>query len=1028
MRPLPDGVKPGSYFVAPNGEVMRRGEDVLGEKTSDVWEAPNAKAPERMKGMIELRDLLRTQMRLERSLDATEEQIEANRAEMNKKYDAFLKEFKHLNSPTNRRLFLDDTEAQLLQALEFDYDGGVTEKTAENEGIEPRDPSATKADIFNRRVAFPPSDNMKVETAKDALLASLNYRGKVDRGYMENVYGKPIGEIFDELGDVVYEDPQAGFVTADEYLSGDVKTKLEEAKEAALDDPKFARNVAALEKVIPEDKKPSEINVSIGAKFVPAEVYAEFVKHITGAGAMLAYVKGTGQWVVDFRGAPDAVLNVGKFGTSDASAQKLFELSLLGRGVVIKKVYRNPDGSTTTVLLEKETEAAREKQTAIRNEWKTWLWKDPERANLISTIYNERMNRIVERKFDGSHMTFPGMNPAISLLEHQKNGVWRGLQSYQVLYDHVVGAGKTFEMATLAMEMRRLGISRKPLFVVPNHLTLQWRSEFTRLYPGSNILAAAPEDFSKTNRERMFSKIITGDWDAVVIGHSSLKKIGLPIETETAILQEQIDEVSEAIEDMKRSRGDRNITRDMERIRATLEAKMKDKLAAIGKRSKVVTFDELGIDAMFVDEMHEFKNLSYNSTMDRNPGMGNPAGSAKAFDMFVKARWLFDTFGDKTPFITATGTPVSNSLVEMFNMQRYMQYPTLKKEGLHVFDAWAKQFGNVENVYEVAPSGAGYRQSTRFAKFSNLPALMNFYNSFADTVTLDDLKAQEESRGKRFPVPKIVSGGPVNIVAKRSPQVANFMGVPKAELDENGEVMFALDAGVKITPVIEQDPNSGKWAAEVNTELADGSIHNAKLGLYDTREDAELKIVERAITPKVTVDPDSILGQFGNLRQLTKESKGKINALSLTNLANKAGLDFRLINPAAPDFAGSKINLAINEMMRVYDQWSKDKGAQLVFCDMSIPLSAKKSYASKERKLYVRDESGAVAMKRGTLHAADGFEWMPFFVLQRGEKENKRFEIYDATTGTQIKAGLMSRADAKESARLCQQPSPVPAH
>ena len=421
---------------------------------------------------------------------------------------------------------------------------------------------------------------------------------------------------------------------------------------------------------------------------------------------------------------------------------------------------------------------------------------------------------------------------------------------------------------------------------------------------------------------------------------------------------------------------------------------------------------------VLVSNCHEFKNLTYNSTMDRNPGMGNPAGSAKAFDMFVKVRWLFDTFGDKTPFVTATGTPVSNSLVEMFNMQRYMQYPTLKKDGLHVFDAWAKQFGSVENVYEVAPSGSGYRQSTRFAKFSNLPALMSLYNSFADTVTLDDLKAQEEAQGKRFPVPKIVSGGPVNIVAKRSPQVANFMGVPRAEQTEDGDVVFSLNLGRGFTTTFETDEKSGKTKASIVVEKQDGSHEGRPLGFYDTQEDAEIKIVERAITPKVSVDPESILGQFGNLRQLTKESKGKINALSLTNLANKAGLDFRLINPAAPDFPGSKINLAIEEMIRIYGQWSADKGAQLVFCDMSIPLSAKKSYAAKERRLYVRNDKGEVEMKRGTLHAAEGFEFIPFFVVQRGQKADKRFDLYDATTGVMTYGGFATRQEAKDEAGI----------
>ena len=1002
---VPDGVKVGSYYVDSNGAVMRRGDDLMGEKTAVAWKPRNESQVGRMKGMIAIRDALRQQMRLERSLDATEQDIEANRAELNRLYDDFIKKYKHLNSTTNRSIFLDDTEAHLIQGLEFDYDKGISKATAEKEGIDQREASATKADIFQRRVAFPPQDYMTVTTAKDALLASLNYRGKVDAAYMAEVYGKPMDEIVKELGDVVFDDPQNGIVTADEYLSGDVKTKLDEAKSAAQGNAKYRRNVEALEKVIPKDKTPSEISVSIGASFVPAEVYEQFVKHISGGGATAIYIKATGQWLMAFNTGSDPALNTGRFGTSDLSAQDLFQLTMMGRGAVVKKTLRNADGSTTTILLEKETEAAREKQNAIKAEWQKWLWQDPERADRIASIYNDKMNRIVVRTFDGSHMGFPGMNPAISLLAHQKNGVWRGLQSYQVLYDHVVGAGKTFEMATLAMEMRRLGIARKPLFVVPNHLTLQWRSEFTRLYPGSNILAATPEDFSKDNRERLFAKIITGDWDAVVIGHSSLKKIGLPEKTEIAVLQEQIDELADAIEDMKRARGDKRITADMERIRKNLDAKMKDKLAAVGKRSKMVTFDELGVDAMFIDEMHEFKNLTYNTTMDRNPGMGNPAGSAKAFDLFVKTRWLFDTFGDKTPFITATGTPVSNSLVEMFNMQRYMQYPTLKRQGLHVFDAWAKQFGSVENVYEVAPSGSGYRQSTRFAKFTNLPGLMSLYNTFADTITLDDLKAQEEAQGKRFPVPKMVSGRPVLVVAKRSPSVAALMGVPKAQTDEAGNIMFGADLSAEIQ--ITQDEKSGKWTAKVG---------DAHLGQFETAEDARLKVVERALTPVVSVDPQSILGRFANLRQLTKETKGKVNALSLTGEANKAGLDYRLVNPAAPDFPGSKINLAVDNMMRTYQQWSADKGTQLVFCDLSIPLSARASYSNKPRRLYVRDEAGGIEMKRGTMHAMPGHEDLPYFVVQRGEKDAKRFDVYDAASGLRLQSDFRSKQDAIDAA------------
>jgi|CXWL01.1.fsa_nt_gi N12 class adenine-specific DNA methylase/antirestriction protein ArdC/phage/plasmid primase-like uncharacterized protein len=1005
---LPNSIKVGSFYVSASGDVMQRSVDILEDKTAIKWIPPNEKALLRMKGMIALRDSLRVQMRLERSGQASELQIEFNRAKMNTLYDSFFKQHGHLNNQTNRRLFLDDTEAQLLQALEFDYDKGISKAIAEREGVQQREPGAVKADIFNRRVAFPPQEYMNVSTAKDALLASLNYRGRVDLDYMAEVYNKSLSEVDDiikELGDVVYEDPNGHIVTADEYLSGDVKTKLVTARVSAQDDAKYSRNVAALEKVIPKDKTPSEISVSIGAAFVPADVYEQYIKHISGGDAKATYMKSTGQWLISFSGHADPALNTGKFGTSELNAQDLFKLTIMGRGAIVSRTYRNPDGSSYTVVLEKETEAAREKQNAIKDEWKKWLWSDPERADRLVTIYNDKLNRIVNRKFDGSHLTFPGMNPAITLLEHQKNGVWRGLQSHQVLYDQVVGAGKTFIMVTLAMEMRRLGIARKPLFVVPNHLTLQWRSEFTRLYPGSNILAATPDDFSKDNRERLFSKIVTGDWDAVIIGHSSLKKIGLPEETEKAVLQEQIDEIGDAIAAMKRERGDRHIIRDMEGIRSRLEAKMKAKLAAIGKRSQVVTFDELGIDAQVIDEAHEFKNLSYNSTMDRNPGMGNPNGSAKAFDLFVKTRWLFDTFGEKTPYIMATGTPVSNSLVEMYNMQRYMQYPTLKDEGLHVFDAWAKQFGSVENVYEVAPSGSGYRQSTRFAKFTNLPALMSLYNSFADTVTLDDLKNQEIAQGKQFPVPKMVGGKPVLVVAERSPDVAALMGIPRAETDESGLIKFEIDLASDI--VFAKDEASGKVSVKAGERF---------IGHFETEQDARLAVVQRALSPVVSVSPHSILGRFGRLKELTRATKGKVNALSLTGEANKAGLDYRLIDPTAKDFPGSKINLAVGNMLRVYHQWAFDKGTQLVFCDMSIPLSAHSSYSSQERRLYVRDDEGDIVMKRGSMHTLEGHEYLPYFVVQRGDKDTKRFDVFDAASGVRMLSDALSKQEAIDSA------------
>lgn len=1005
---VPDGVKVGSYFVGDNGAIQMRGPDSMGNRTATEWTAPNAKAAERMKGMIGLRDALREQMRLEKSPETTEKQIEDNRAELNRLYDDFRKDYGFLNDQTNRRIFLDDTESALLLALEFDYDKGVSKAVAAREEIDARAPSAVKADIFNRRVMFPPADNIKVSNANDALLASLNYKARLDLPYMASLYDKTEVEIIQELGDVVFDDPINGYVMADEYLSGDVKTKLAEAQEAAKDNPEFKRNVDALKKVIPADKLPSEIHAALGASFIPNDLYEQFAKELTGANHKVAYVRATGQWVINASGMPDAALNLGKWGIAKMPAVSIFARTMAGQGVVVTETVSLGYGKTETRVLEKETEAAREKQAAIKAEWQRWLWSDPDRADRVASIYNEKMNRIVVRKYDGSHMTFPGMSPAINLLEHQKNAVWRALQSRQVLLDHTVGAGKTFEIVALFMEMRRLGIARKPFIAVPNHLTLQWRSEFSRLYPGANVLAATPEDFSKGNREKFFSKIVTGDWDAVIVGHSSLKKIALPVETEKAVLEEQISEIAEAIEQLKRERGDRNIIRDMEGIRARLDARMKQRIQALGERDKVVTFDELGVDAFAIDELHEFKNLFYNSTMERVPGMGNPSGSDKAFDLFVKLQWMFNTFGDKAPIAGATGTPVSNSLVEMFNMQRLLQYPSLKKDGLHVFDAWAKQFGSVESLYEVSPSGTGYRQSSRFAKFKNLPALMAQYQTFADTVTLDDLKAQEEAQGKAFPVPKVFGGRPQNIVAKRSPEVASFMGTPQLDIQDD-RVQFGFNVAAGDQFEIKKSEQGDHFNVTV-TENIDGAEIKQHIGTAKTEEDARLMLVEQALSPKIYVDPKSILGQFANLKELNKKTKGKVNALSLTGQANKAGLDYRLINPNAPDFAGSKINMAVDRMMETYKKWDADKGTQLVFCDLSVPKSARSGYGAKERRAYVRDEKGALTHKKATLHTAEGFEDLPFLVV----KEAKTFVIYDAATGLRIRGDLPSKAVAVE--------------
>ncbi len=1000
---VPEGVKEGSFFVD-QGAVRQRLSDAFGKQRSAPWEAPNQRALERMRGMIEIRDVLREQMRLERSRNGDEAAIERHREKLGGVYDAFVREFGFLNDPVNRRLFMDDTESALIQALEFDYEKAVTASKAAEYGIDVRPARATRADILSRRVLFPPIEIASAASAKDALVHSLNIHGRVDVAYMERLYGKGEAEILLELGDVLYRDPVHGLVTADEYLSGDVKTKLAEAQGAAKTEPAYARNVAALEAVIPKDKLPSEIFASIGGTWIPKDIYAAFAKEISGAEVSYGYVKATAQWLAVNTGGAVYAKNNSDFGTERMGALDILHHTMNSKGVEVKKRVMM-DGREQYVTDEDATEGARAKADAIRAHWDSWLWADGARADRLTALYNERFNRTVERAFDGTHLTFPGMNPAITLLNHQKNGVWRGVQDRTMLADKVVGSGKTYEMATIAMEMRRLGIAKKPMFAVPNHLTLQWRSDFARLYPGANILAATPQDFEKDNREKLFSKIVTGNWDAVIVGHSSLKKLGVPKDAEVKIIKEQFDEISDAIEDMKRERGDRAIVRDMERIKATLKAKLDTMVAKGGKKDNVVDFADLGVDAIFVDEMHEFKNLFFSTQMSRVAGLGNPAGSGKAFDLFVKIRWLKETFGEDAPLVTGTGTPVSNSLAEMYTMQRYMQYETLQAQGLHHFDAWAKQYGDVQTVYEVAPSGTGYRLSQRFAKFKNLPSLMGSYRSFADVVTLDDLKAQETALGKVFPVPKIKGGRPLNVVARRSELQERFFGVPEIVKDEAGNPVFEIDLS---KPVSIAQNKEGKWV------LAVGDAYSKT---FDKEEDAVYALAAGATTPRMTIDPESIVGQFENLRELTRSTKGKINALSLTGLANKAGLDYRIIDPAAQDFAGSKINLAIDNMMASYEKWTADKGVQLVFCDLSVPLSAKAKMASKEKRVYVRDEKGDLVHKMGTLHTIKGYEGLPYYLVAEGKGKGKTFAMYDPVTGHYMKGGFDSKQDAHAFAK-----------
>lgn len=999
---VPEGTKVYGFFMD-GDKVMQRVPDSMGNRQAVQIDFKDSKAPERAKGLIKLRDALRDLMRAELSKTATSKDIEAKRATLNKVYYAFVKEHGFVNRDVNRRVMRDDPDYPLLESLEPNYDPGLGAAAAKARGEKERKPTADKADIFRERVLYPFQTLDKAETAKDALIASLNEKGGVDQDFMADIYGKPWESIEAELGDLIYQNPAGGYETADAYLSGNVKAKLKLAEESAKENPAFQRNVDALKSVQPADIPALKISVRLGSPWVDSAAMAEFAKEIFGkrTNASIRFVPQIAKWMVSIEDF-DPVARVSVWGTQRMPANELLEHILNNKPIVVKDnlgTSREPQW----VVNETETESARAKAQDMSAKFKEWIWQDQERRDRLAKIYNQNYNTDRRRVYDGSHLTLPGSSNTIQLRPHQKNAIWRALQDRTILLDQVVGAGKTFIMAGIAMEMRRLGIARNPMFMVPNSLVRQWRDEFYKLYPNANVLAATENDFAKVNRKRFMAKIATGDWDAVVVAHSSFKKIGMPEAQERKILDDQLKEIADAIEEMKRERGDKNVMRDMQRIKEKLEEKLKALNDRGGKKDDTVSFDELGVDALFLDEAHLFKNLFYISGMRNIAGLGNPSGSGRAFDLFVKTQFLAENYAGKAPIVFATGTPVSNSLVEMFTMQRYLAWSKLKDANIHLLDAWAGVYGDVQNVYEVHPSGTGYRLSTRFAKFVNLPSLMNLYRSFADIITMDDLKKQAIDRGEKFPVPKIKGGKPTLVVAPRSDLQTRFFGEPEFLYNEDGSIRFKYGDAPNAYEVAVD--GSGKWSViKVDTKT---SVSKK----YDTKEEAEEDLQRGLVTPEVAWNEGSILWKFENLKQLNKETNGKINALSITNEARKAGLDYRLINPSAPDFKDSKVNKAVENVLRIYKAWSKDKGTQLVFCDLSVPQSAKAAAASTERDAFVRREDGELKKVKATIAQIDGMD-RAFLVVKMGKKEETRFMVYDGVTGADLEIEGATRAEA----------------
>ena len=722
--PADPNVKNYSYAVV-DGEVYYRENSVM------VKPNLNATAKERVKGMAELRDCVHRLIDLQ-MWESDDISIRAEQQKLNRLYDRFTEKYGLINSRGNALAFADDSSYYLLCSLEMLDDEDKTKLKG-------------KADMFTKRTIRQRQSVTSVDTAAEALALSIGEKARVDMAYMSQLTGKSEDDIIDELNGVIFLDPVYGdWQTADEYLSGNVRQKLREAEKAAVDSPGYLPNVEALRAAQPKDLDASEIEVRLGATWIDKKYIQQFMFELlepplyARRSLEVNYSEFTAEWNISGKNSiPYNDINARMtYGTDCANAYKILEDTLNLRDVRIYDTVRDADGKEKRVLNSKETTLAQQKQQAIKEAFRDWIWRDPDRRRELVQLYNERFNSTRPREYDGRHLIFPGMNPEITLREHQLNAIAHDLYGGNTLLAHEVGAGKTFEMIAAAMEGKRLGLCQKSLFAVPNHLTEQWASEFLRLYPSANILVATKKDFETRNRKKFCARIATGDYDAVIIGHSQFERIPVSRERQERLLQEQIWEIEDGIAELKASRAERFTIKELERTKKNLKAKLQ-KLHDAARKDDVVTFEQLGVDRLYVDEAHSFKNLFLYTKMRNVAGLST-TDAQKSSDMLLKCRYIDEiTHGKGVTF--ATGTPISNSMTELYTMMRYLQHDMLKRNSLTHFDCWASAFGETTTAIELAPEGTGYRARTRFAKFFNLPELMNLFREAADIKTSDQL-------------------------------------------------------------------------------------------------------------------------------------------------------------------------------------------------------------------------------------------------------------------------------------------------
>ena len=818
--PAPDYVKPNAYCLH-DGMVCIREEDVLRPLTDMPSETRS-----RIRHLIPVRDAVRACLRSQ--MDGSDEQqvVEA-RQELNHAYGMFVGRFGPVNLRANQRAFDGDPDLPLLLSLEH-----YNEETKR----------ATKATIFHERTIHHRQPIESVSEPKEALLVSLNEQGRVDLDHMAGLLNKPAEEFLPDLKGIIFLNPQTNqWETDDQYLSGNVREKLAVADAAVVTDARFHENVEALKSIQPEDLPATEIDVRLGASWLPPDDVKQFIHKLlnVSTGVEIGHVHALGSWHMnaDWE-ARGATSNTTDWGTDRYTGLELIEDALnLKTPTVYDMVDKKP------VVNAQATEAAREKQERIKEQFKEWVWSDDSRRERLCRLYNDTFNHTRLRTFNGDHLTLPGASQAVQLHGHQKAGVWRILQTPNTLLAHVVGAGKTYTMVAAAMELKRLGLARKPMFAVPNHMLGQFSTELLTLYPGANILVAGKEDFESQNRKKLFSRIATGNWDAVIVTHSGFERIPLAYDTKKRFFDEQLHEL-EMIRREHADSSNRRLVKELEKAKKRLEAKLQA-LAADHKKDNTLTFEELGVDRIFVDEAHYFKNLFYVTKMTRIAGLPQTA-SERAFDMYLKVRHVQSINGGGG-VVFATGTPIANSMAEMFTMQRYLQPDDLKKHNLHHFDSWAATFGEPVTAMELSPDGAGYRLNTRFARFINVPELMQIFRQSADV------------------------------------QTAAMLNLPRPKLD--GE-----------KPTVRNAPATPELKAFVQ-ELA-ARAERLKSNRVDPSED---------------------------------------NMLKITSEGRKAALDLRLMKPSAPDDPQGKVNQAVENIFRIWQESKPERSAQLVFCDLSTP-------------------------------------------------------------------------------------------